>query len=209
MAIKTLLLSGGEIHDWRGNGAAIKDALEADGGFDLTYVENDLSALEGGKLDSYELIVFYYTVGSITDAQKNGLLNHIASGKGYAGAHSAADSFRECPEYRAMVGGHFITHPHYREYQVSVSDPDHPIMQGIDPEFQVTDEQYILDYDPRVHPLATALYKGAAMPVAWTKPWGRGRVFYLALGHDPSACSHPMFRSLIARGARWAGTAPD
>ena len=92
MAIKTLLLSGGEIHDWRGNGAAIKDALETDGGFDLTYVENDLSALEGGKLDPYELIVFYFTVGSITDAQKNGLLNHIASGKGYAGAHSAADS---------------------------------------------------------------------------------------------------------------------
>jgi len=207
VAIKTLLLSGGEIHDWKGNGAAIKDALEAAGGFDLTYAENDLSALEGNRLDPYDLIVFFYTVGSITDAQKNGLLNFVASGKGYAGVHSAADSFRDCPEYRAMVGGHFVTHPHYREYQVSVADEEHPIMQGLGAEFLVTDEQYILDYDPRVHVLASALHKGRAMPAAWTKPWGKGRVFYLALGHDPKACGQEIFRTLLQRGAKWAGTA--
>lgn len=203
--IKTLIYAGGEIHDYKGCGQVIREALSTQENLDITYVENDLDVLVAPGLDPYDVIVFYHTVGQITDAQKNGLLNWIASGKGYVGIHSAADSFRECPEYRAFVGGYFVTHPHYRDYQVSVADTEHSIMEGLT-EFMVRDEQYILDYDPRVHLLASALYKGQAMPVAWVKPWGNGRVFYLALGHDPAACQHETFQLLLQRGTVWAAT---
>ncbi len=201
--IKTLLFTGGEIHDFKGCGEAIADALSENEKFEVTKVENDLSVLVAPNLDPYDLIVFYYTVGKITDAQKNGLLNFVASGKGYVGIHSAADSFRECPEYRAMTGGHFVTHPHYREYQVSVIDSEHPITKGLT-EFMVADEQYILDFDPRVDILCSALWKGEAKPVVWKKDWGKGRVFYLALGHDKKACQQEIFRLLLTRGALWA-----
>jgi type 1 glutamine amidotransferase len=203
--IKLLLFTGGEIHDYKGCGEVILDALKQAGHFEITHVENDLSALEAPKLNPYDVIVFYYTVGSISDAQKNGLLNFVVSGKGFVGIHSAADSFRDCPEYQAMVGGWFVTHPHYRQYQVSVVDPEHPITKGLG-EFLVTDEQYILDYDPRVHVLCSALWKGRTMPVAWTKDWGKGRVFYLALGHDPQACRDDNLRLLLERGTLWAAT---
>jgi type 1 glutamine amidotransferase len=206
--IKTLLFCGGEIHDWKGVGDGMEEALRAAGDFDLTRVDNDLSVLEAPKLDPYDLVAWFYTVGEPTDAQKNGLLNFVASGKGWAGVHSAADTFRNCPEYRAMVGGHFVTHPAYRDYQVSVVDSEHPITEGLT-EFIVRDEQYIVDYDPRVHVLASALWKGTAMPVAWTKPWGKGRVFYLALGHDGPAAQHETFRLMLQRGAKWAGTPPE
>jgi len=199
--IRTLVFAGGEIHNYKACGAAIKDALSEREEFEITYMEDDLNVLT--KLDPYELLVFYYTVGSLTDEQKLGLLNWVASGKGFVGIHSAADSFRDCPEYRAMIGGHFVTHPRYRPYQVSVVDPNHPITEGLE-EFMVEDEQYILDYDPRVNVLCTALYRGKAMPVAWTKEWGKGRVFYLALGHDEKACRHEMFKLLLQRGALWA-----
>ena len=202
--MKTLLFAGGTIHDWQGCGDAMEACLKECDCFDLTRVDDDLSALEAPNLDPYDLIVFYYTVGEISDAQKNGLLNWVASGKGYAGAHSAADSFRGCPEYRAMVGGHFVTHPHFRQYQVSVVDSEHPITKGL-VEFMVEDEQYILDWDKRNHVLASALYQGEAMPVAWTKSWGQGRLFYLALGHNADACRHEMFKLLLQRGAQWAG----
>jgi len=201
--IKTLVFTGGEIHDFKGCGEAIVEALSQNEQFEITKVENDLSVLEAPGLDPYDIVVFYYTVGKITDAQKNGLLNFVASGKGYVGIHSAADSFRDCPEYQAMVGGRFLTHPHYREYQVSVVDPEHPITKDLT-EFTVTDEQYILDFDPRVNVLCSALWKGKAMPVAWTKSWGKGRVFYLALGHDRKACEQKIFRLLLIRGALWA-----
>ncbi|MEE2709867.1 MAG: ThuA domain-containing protein [Gemmatimonadota bacterium] len=199
----TLVFAGGQIHDYKSAGPAIMDALSECDDLTLTYVEEDLDALAAPNLDAYDLIVFYYTVGDISDAQKNGLLNWVASGKGYAGIHSAADSFRSCPEYRAMVGGHFVTHPKYRDYQVSVVDEGHFITDGLT-EFMVRDEQYILDYDVRNHVLCSALHEGGAMPVAWTKSWGEGRVFYLALGHDGDACGHETFRTLLQRGACWA-----
>jgi len=202
--IKTLLFAGGEIHDSKGCGDEIERILRPCESLDITRVDNDLSVLEAGGLAPYDLIVFYYTIGEITAAQKNGLLEWVASGKGYVGIHSAGDSFRDCPEYRAMVGGWFVTHPHYRKYQVSVVDPEHAITKGID-EFWVEDEQYILDYDPRVHVLASALWKGTAMPCVWTKSWGAGRVFYVSLGHDPNACKNETFATLLERGALWAG----
>jgi len=200
---KTLVFAGGTIHDFKGCGKEILETLSPLEELEIDYVEDDLDALLSDRLAPYDLLVFYYTVGEINDAQKNGLLNWVASGKGYVGIHSAADSFRDCPEYRAMVGGHFVTHPRYRTYQVSVVDPEHPITQDL-VEFMVTDEQYITDYDPRNKILATALHKGAPMPVAWVKPWGKGRVFWLALGHDAAACQHEMFRLLRQRGALWA-----
>ena len=203
--IKTLVFAGGAIHDWNGCSEAIIDILSQRDEFEITKIEEDLDVLTAPRLAAYDLIVFYYTLGKISDAQKNGLLNHIASGKGFVGVHPAADSFRECPEYRAMIGGHFVMHPHYREYQVNISDTTHPITVGIE-EFMVTDEQYILDYDSRVHVLATGLWKGSTMPVVWTKNWGEGRVFYLALGHDAKACRQEMFGTLLQRGARWAAT---
>jgi len=206
--IKTLVFAGGEIHDGIGCGDEIQKTLEDSGLFEITRVNNDLSVLESPKLDPFDLIVFYYTIGELTDAQKNGLLNWVASGKGYVGLHSAADSFRDCPEYRAMVGGWFVTHPAYRQYQVQVTDPEHPITKDLS-EFFVTDEMYVTDYDPRVNILASSLWKGEKMPVAWTKSWGKGRVFWLALGHDPAACKHEMCKLLMTRGAQWAASGDE
>jgi type 1 glutamine amidotransferase len=199
--VKTLLFAGGQIHDFKGCGNEIEKILRADPGFDVTKVEEDLSVLE--ELGSYDLVVFYYTVGEITDAQRDGLTNFVKSGKGFVGIHSAADSFRDDPAFRHFIGGFFVTHPRFRSYQVSVVDPENPITKDLE-EFMVEDEQYITDYDPRVDVLCTALFKGKAMPVAWTKEWGEGKVFYLALGHNPDACQHEMFSLLLTRGAKWA-----
>ncbi len=207
-SIKTLVLVGGEVHDFQSCGQAIQEGLEQTGEFDITYVEEDLDAFLPLHLDSFDLLVLYYTRGEITDPQKNGLSNWIASGHACVGIHSAIVSFCDCPEYLAMLGGCFVTHPPYRQYQVSVVDPQHPITRDL-VEFTVTDEQYVLDYDPRVRVLCSALYQGEAMPVAWLKLWGKGRVFYLALGHDQAACQDEHFQLLLHRGALYVGQSPQ
>ena len=201
---KTLVFGGGEIHDWKGIQPKVIDILSECDDMEVTVAQEDLSVLEDDNIEPYDVLVFHYTVGAITNVQRNGLSNWLASGKGYVGIHSAADSFHDDPDYRNLVGGYFITHPRYREYQVNVKDTEHPITQGLDDEFMVTDEQYILDYDSRVHVLASALWRGEAMPVAWTKSHGKGRVFYLALGHDVKACEHPAFQKLLRQGTQWA-----
>jgi type 1 glutamine amidotransferase len=41
-------------------------------------------------------------------------------------------------------------------------------------------------------------------PLAWWRRYGRGRVFYDALGHFPATWSEPHQRQLMADGIRWA-----
>ncbi len=202
--INTLVFGGGEIHNWQGVQPKLVETLSTCEQLTLDTVQEDLTVFEGNGLEAYDVLVFHYTVGEISNAQRDGLSNWLAAGKGYVGIHSAADSFRDDPDYRNLVGGYFITHPRYRDYQVSVKDPDHPIMAGVEEEFMVRDEQYILDYDPRVHVLANALWQGDVMPVAWTKDHGQGRVFYQALGHDPQACENPAFCQMLVQGVLWA-----
>ncbi len=205
--IKTLIVAGGEIHDYEACGQAMRDILDSDSRFDVDYVENDLSIFADG-LESYDVLALYYTLGELTTDQKNGLLEWVADDNGFVGVHSATDSFKECPEYRAMIGGHFVTHPHYREYQVMVSDTEHPITENLSDdepvEFTVTDEMYVTDYDPRNNVLARALWEDGTVPVAWTKNWGDGRVYWLALGHDGPSCENPMFKKLLVNGTEWA-----
>ena len=47
--------------------------------------------------------------------------------------------------------------------------------------------------------------KQVAMPVAWTKYWGKGRVFYTSLGHhDDIFEKYPTSQILMERGMLWA-----
>jgi len=204
--IKVLLFCGGPIHDLRAVGAELESTLAESGRFRVTRVDKDLDIFAGPGLNAYDVVVFYYTFGGLNAEQKRGLLNWVAGGKGLAGVHPAIGLESTPPDYQAFIGGWFLRHPPYRTYQVSVLDEAHPITEGLD-EFLVADEQFIMDYDPRVHVLATALYKGAAHPVAWTKPWGKGRVFYLALGHDANACRNEHFKLMLTRGVVWAAAA--
>ncbi|NLA76495.1 MAG: hypothetical protein GX851_01465, partial [Clostridiales bacterium] len=47
--------------------------------------------------------------------------------------------------------------------------------------------------------------KPVDMPVAWTKYWGNGRVFYCSLGHhDDVFDNSPNAQTLMHRGMLWA-----
>jgi type 1 glutamine amidotransferase len=41
-------------------------------------------------------------------------------------------------------------------------------------------------------------------PIAWTKGYGAGRVFYTNLGHNPSTWDRPDFQAHLLGGIRWA-----
>ena len=66
--------------------------------------------------------------------------------------------------------------------------------------------------DPNIEVLATTTFNGehdswidgVVMPVAWTKSYGAGKVFCLALGHDPNEFDHEGAQNLLMNGFRWA-----
>jgi len=41
-------------------------------------------------------------------------------------------------------------------------------------------------------------------PVAWTKTYGKGRVFYSTLGHASESWDNPVIQSMYFEAIRWA-----
>lgn len=149
-------------------------------------------------------------MGTLTKEQSAGLCEAIRGGVGLGGIHGGmGDAFRGDLDYEWMVGGHFVGHPHVGDYTVRITDAASPITEGLPGSFVYQSEQYYLLVDPGVHVLADTVYehegRRITMPVAWTKTWGKGRVFYNALGHQPDEFERfPEARRLTVRGLLWA-----
>ncbi|GMA64988.1 ThuA domain-containing protein [Alicyclobacillus fastidiosus] len=157
-------------------------------------------------LRQYQLIVPHWTQGDITSEQFAALRQAVHDGVGLAGIHGGmGDAFRNVPEYQYMVGGQWVAHPGNDgvTYGVNIVDKEHVITAGIS-DFTVTSEQYYMHIDPAIHTLATTNFGEVAMPVAWTKTYGAGKVFYHSLGHKPDIVAMPEVTRLTIQGMLWA-----
>jgi len=210
---KALVIWGGwEGHEPRQCCELFIPSLEL-AGFDVKTSDTLDVYLDESTMRDFDLIVQSWTMDSIGKEQLHGLLQAVHGGCGLAGWHGGlADSFRHAPEYQFMVGGHWVAHPgNIMDYMVRINQPDDPIMQGIH-DFKVHTEQYYLHVDPSNEVLATTIFNGAVhewindtiMPVVWKRRWGKGRVFYSALGHVMADFSVPEVREIMLRGMLWA-----
>ena len=79
-------------------------------------------------------------------------------------------------------------------------------------DFDYTSEQYYMHTDPSNEVLATTTFsgehapwtKGVVMPVVWKRMYGKGRVFYSALGHKATEFNVPQMKTILHRGLLWA-----
>ena len=138
------------------------------------------------------------------------VLEAVESGVGIAGLHGGmCDAFRNETEWQFMCGGQWVSHPGGGgiTYDVHIVDPKHPLTKGMR-DFKVTSEQYYMHVDPINEVLATTVfpdYGNVVMPVAWTKTYGKGRVFYSSLGHVTQVFEqNPQILQLMTNGMIWA-----
>lgn len=206
MSKKALIVQGGwEGHEPKAVSEILAEALKGQG-FEVEVSDTLDSFKDQAKLESMDLIVPEWTMGTITNEQLMPLLNAVKNGAGIAGLHGGmGDAFREQTEYQYMVGGQWVAHPGGDgvTYKVHIVDKQHPITQGIE-DFEVTSEQYYMHVDPAIHVLATTDFGDVAMPVAWTKTYGKGRVFYCSLGHSASVVRMLPVLTMMTRGMVWA-----
>jgi uncharacterized protein len=176
-----------------------------------TDLHGDLACLDDpAQLGGYDVFIPNWTMGALDEKRTKNLVEAVHAGAGLAGIHGGAgDAFRGNLDYEWMVGGHFVGHPHVGDYTVRLTTRISPITEGAPLEFPYRSEQYYLLVDPANEVLAESIYshegRRAVMPVAWTKSWGKGRVFYSALGHEPKefdAC--PAAFQIALRGILWA-----
>jgi len=164
-------------------------------------------------LGSLDLIVPVITMTTIQKPELQALTRAVREGVGLAGFHgSMCDSFRNETEYQFMTGGQWVAHPgNIIDYRVDITKPQDPIMQGLSG-FAYHSEQYYMHVDPSNEVLATTTFGdehfpgigGVVMPVVWKRRYGKGRVFYSALGHTADEFAVPEMAAIFERGAIWA-----
>jgi hypothetical protein len=145
---------------------------------------------------------------------RESLLNFIAGGKGFVGIHDALATFVQYPVYDQWPAfGHMLGgtenggHPWqaHEVLSIKIDDPQSPINsvfqgRGFDVTSQAFQLQEAGNLRERLHVLLSidiskmslegrrifpARKDDKDFPVSWTKPHGKGRVFYTTMGHNP------------------------
>ncbi len=203
--------------------------LGRDTGLWETYIRTDYQLITKGKaginaknLDAFDALVFANTTGemALDDAQKKDLLSFVHDdGKGFVGIHAALDANYKWPEYGEMIGGWFDEHPWMTfEAPILLEDPTFPAVKHFPRAFTKRDEIYQakgwsrdkvnvllrldetkLNYEnnPRIH------RTDRDFAVAWSKMYGKGRVFYSTLGHTPESWVDPDVRTMYREAVKW------
>lgn len=162
---------------------------------------------DSGPVDA---IVPIWTMGRLSPEEERGLTSAIEAGVGLAGFHAMCDAFRESTAYQFMCGGQFVAHPGnlLPSWRVRIRDREHPITRCLDDFDMKNTERYYLHVDPTNHLLADTRFEaGFDMPVAWTRSFGRGRVFYASVGHTHRDFEVPEALELATRGILWSAGA--
>jgi len=205
---KVLLVTGGGWHDFNECGRMLGELLQTAGGADVT-ITQERKILGSPELKNYDDVVMYTQGGKLTAKEEQGLTSFVKNGGGFLGIHCAADSFVENPKYIEMVGGKFANHGPCQEFGVNIDSKDHLLTKRFGP-FKIVDELYILDQvDDSKNVLMSAFWQGKKQPMAYTKDYGKGKVVYLALGHDRRAFAHPEFQKLCLRSLNWLAGAQE
>lgn len=187
-----------------------------------TVVGSDGTPLLYSKnLNDYDAI-FFFGVREIdlTVEQKADLLPFVhEDGKGFVVAHAGATAFFSWPKFGEMLGGRFDEHPWgIIEAPVIVEDPKFHGLGNLRSSFRHIDVYYqikdlsrsnvrvLLRLDvshldrngPLVH------HKDADFPLAWAKSYGKWRVYYSVLGHDPSNWGERAVQEMYFEAIKWA-----
>ncbi|MGD0227872.1 MAG: ThuA domain-containing protein [Terriglobia bacterium] len=195
----------------------VKQIGEKSGAFEVTVTE-DVGAFTKENLKNYSAVMFY-TTGELpfTDEEKTALVDFLKSGHGFVGVHSATDTLYEWGVYNKIVGGYFNEHPWHQLVMVDVVDPNSKLVSALGKSFQITDEIYqIADFQAdnshvllALDPTSVDLGKSGVhrryygWPIAWTRTFGNGRVYYNSLGHEEAVWTDPRYQDMLLKGIKW------
>ncbi len=176
-------------------------------------------------------------------ALKTSFEAYVRGGGGVVAVHAANNAFPNWPAYNEMMGvggwrgrdemagpywywrdGKMVSDPspgaagsHGKRvaYEVTVREPDHPIVRGLAPEWiHLADELYAHLRGPgkNMTVLVTAYSNpinagsGRHEPQLMVISFGKGRVFHTTWGHDLAALASNGFQVTFQRGTEWAAT---
>lgn len=178
-AIRVLILSGYNNHNWRKTTPFLRKLLANTGRFDVR-IDEEPTGLTAATLAVYNVVVLNYNGPRWGPASEAALADFVRSGGGLVGIHGANWAFSGLvvlgphsvptglieppwPEYKKMIGGVWSEQPPAsghaprHNFQVKIVDRNHPITRGLPRSFEASDELYHnIHMAKGVHILATA-----------------------------------------------------
>ena len=189
---------------------------------------NDLENLKYDKIRQYDAVYLNNTVGMIfVDPEvREGLLRFVREGGGLGGNHGTSHVSMDWPEFHDMIGVVRGIHRENTEKAwIKIDDPKSPLTVPFDgQEFLYMDEFFRFPTPPysreKLHVLLsidvdkTDLHQGrdcqwpCSRPdhdyaVSWIRNYGKGRVFFAILGHNPTIFTTPTLADYFFRGIQF------
>ncbi|HEX41924.1 MAG TPA: ThuA domain-containing protein, partial [Phycisphaerales bacterium] len=138
-------------------------------------------------------------IDAVEQLLRKSLLDWVRSGGGFVAFHHAIGGNTHWPRYGEIIGASYWGHPWNEEVGIKLDEPNHPLLRAFGGEnFRLTEEIFqfndpysrdkvrvLLSLDvPNTNMSVQWVYrKDNDFALAWVKPYGKGRVFYSAIGH--------------------------
>lgn len=188
------------------------------------HVTDETEELLTDEFKSYDTVVFNTRREddmTLSTEERTALTQFIGGGKGFVCLHISTCQPKDWPKYHDVTGGGWVTgtsfHPPYGQFTVNVKNRSHPGSAEID-HFVTNDELYMGinfaedndvfltgDSDEGTHVWGgrPTHMPGGTFPLAWTRRYGKGRVFVTLLGHDSLSFQTTQFQRLVLNGVDW------
>ena len=190
--------------------------------FEVT-ITQDGSEVSRDKLPLYSAVVFFTAINP-PGVDKEALLEWIRNGGAFIGIHSTANTYQNFQPFGEMLGARFDRRPwRTRENPqtkvgIRVVDRSHPATAHLEESFSFADDIYqFKDFDRSAVQLLLSLDPASLdltqtkmnrddkdLPVSWAKAYGKGRVFYTALGDWEPTWKDVRYQTHLIRGIQWA-----
>lgn len=163
-----------------------------------------------------------------TDAQREAFYEFVKRGGGVVALHSASANERGQKRWRDFLGGSFVYHYAIQQpVPFTRIDRTHPAMACIPEGYVWEKEEIYLNFpDDSVRPLLVLAWDDVNAEsrkedkygcpaigghvLEWCKTYGKGRIFYSALGHRPEDFRKREFQQHLLVATKWAmGLLPD
>jgi uncharacterized protein len=220
-------------HDSVSHALAVIERLGYESGLYDTYIRTDSNIISkrplttdgkpasgGPSLSNADAIFFLgHREVELNAGQKADLLSFVKDdGRGFVAAHTATTAFLDWPEFGELIGARYDGHPwNTADGSVINEDPAFPATKHFPAVFNFTDEFYqarefsrdasrvLLRLDVSKMPASSELHRtDGDFPLAWAKTYGKGRVFYSALGHAASTWDNPDVYHMYFEALKWS-----
>jgi len=138
---------------------------------------------------------------------RQSLLDSVKNGGGLFAYHHAIGGNTHWPEFLELLGAGYWGHPWNEEVGIKLDEPDHPLLAAFQGEnFRLAEEIFqfrepysrkkvrvLLSLDTKTTNMNVQwLYrKDGDFALAWVKSYGKGRIFYSAIGHHTEIWWNP------------------